>query len=106
MTAATTTNAQRLFRLVRCSREMTELPASNPSTYFRWATVGRLNSRTRTRHVLRTRKIGGALCTCRAWLEEFFDALSERPGKPTAPTPRKRLHDVEKAERQLQCRGM
>jgi hypothetical protein len=85
---------------------MQELPSSDPSTYFRWATTGRLNQHTEQRHVLRTRKIGGALCTCRAWAEEFFDALSERPGKPTPPTRRKRLHDVEQAERMCARHGM
>jgi hypothetical protein len=88
---------------------MPELPHSDPATYWRWTTVGRMNARTGKRHILRTRKIGGALCTCREWVDEFFDALSERPGQPAQPTPRTqrhRLRDVERAERTLARRGM
>jgi hypothetical protein len=103
--------SQKLFRVSRIHRALPELPRCDAATYWRWATQGRLNSRTNERHVLRTRKIGGALCTCRAWVEEFFDALSEVPGKRANPRqrrPRVRLdsEDAKQAQCELARRGL
>jgi hypothetical protein len=103
------TNPKKLFRVSQINREIPNVLTCNPATYWRWATEGRTNVRTGKHYVLRTIKVGSALCTCREWVDEFFDALSERPGQPAqlAPrTQRHRLRDVERAERNLARRGM
>jgi hypothetical protein len=52
------------------------------ASVFRWVQRGIKGVR------LHAVQAGGRRCTTRAWLSEFFVALSERSGLETAPPPR------------------
>jgi uncharacterized protein YqjF (DUF2071 family) len=100
----------RLHEHIPLKQAAAELPRrragkrTHVATLYRWSNVGLRG------HKLRTIWIGASACTTRAWLAEFFDALTaDRVGEPAPVIPATSAAGrkaFERAERKLDAVGI